>query len=130
MSETGGWRRNPIVGIILGLAVLITFAIVFSRLACGRGGRDPLAGDSVTLICPHDGTVFRVPRKELGLAPDADPDQVQAKIGDVACPECGKRDCVLPVYCRSCGKPFAPPPATTTGKDLKCPHCGKSPRGR
>ncbi|MFW6161660.1 MAG: hypothetical protein ACODAJ_02770 [Planctomycetota bacterium] len=129
MSENG-WRRNPLVGAVAGVVVFLMLAVVVSRLACGRGGRDPLAGSSVTLICPHDGTVFRVAREELGLAPDADPDQVAARIGDVACPECGEKDCVMPVYCRSCGEPFAPPTHTTSGQDFQCPHCGESPWGR
>ena len=53
-------------------------------------------------------------------------DHVQAKIPDVACPKCGKKDCVTPVYCRSCGKPFASPKTATKIKEFKCPHCGKS----
>ncbi len=126
----GDWRRNPVVGALLAVVVVITLWLVVSRIACSARGRDPLAGDTVTWICPHDGEVFRVPRADLGLGPDADPDQVQAKAPDVACPKCGKKDCVLPVYCRSCGKPFAPPKTARKLKDIRCPHCGKSPWGR
>lgn len=130
MADEGGWRRNPVVLGVLTLIVLISLYAVVTRVACKREERDPLAGDAVTLICPHDSHVFRVPRAELGLDAEADADQVQAKIVDVACPECGKQDCVLPVYCLACGEPFAPPETAVKVKEYKCPHCGKSPWGR
>jgi len=130
MADEGGWRHNPVVLGVLTLIVLISLCVVVTRVACKGEEKDPLAGDAVTLICPHDSHVFGVPRAQLGLDPEADADQVQAKIVDVACPECGKKDCVLPVYCLACGEPFAPPKTAVPVKEHKCPHCGKSPWGR
>jgi len=130
MADEDGWRRNPVVLAVLALIVLISLCFVVTRVACTGGEKEPLSGDAVTLICPHDNHVFRVPRAQLGLDADADADQVQAKIVDVACPKCGKKDCVLPVYCLACGKPFAPPKTAVKVKEFKCPHCGKSPWGR
>ena len=130
MSGGGGWQRSPIVGIILVIVIGITFYFVMSRTACKPTIEDPLTGDAVTLICPHDGEVFKVSRQDLGVDANADPDQIQAKIRDVACPKCEKKDCVLPVYCLSCGKPFAAPKTAKKIREFKCPHCGKSPWGR
>ncbi|MFC1806159.1 hypothetical protein ACFL09_04175 [Planctomycetota bacterium] len=125
-----GWQRNPIVGVVLVLVIAATAYFVVSQFSGNGTTRDPLAGDAVTLICPHDGEVFKVPRAQLGVGAEADPDQIQGKIREVACPKCSKKECVLPVYCRSCSKPFASPKTATKIKEFKCPHCGKSPWGR
>ena len=124
------WRRSPIVAGVLVLVIAATGYLVYTRVAERGDGEDPLAGESVTLACPHDGEIYRVARKDLGLGPDADADQVQAKARQTPCPKCGKTDSVLAVFCPLCKKPFAPPKGVTKLRDFTCPHCGKKPWAR
>ena len=127
---SGDWRRSPILGGVLVVLIIAAGYFVYSKVGGRTKSEDPFAGDAVTLICPHDSEVFKVPYKDLGLDATADPDQVQRKIVDVACPKCGKKECVVPVFCLSCDKPFAAPKTAEQIRECKCPHCGKSPWGR
>lgn len=127
---SAGWKSNPVVGIGLAALVVVSGCLVCSRMAGKGRGPDPLAGDTVTLICPHDGEVFRVPKVGLGLSEGADQDEIMGKAQQTPCPKCTKADGVLPVYCPECGKPFATPKGVAKAKDITCPHCGAKPWAR
>jgi len=126
----GGWKRNPLVGAAAGIAALILFVSIVSRICCrGRGEEEHVVGNTVTMVCPHCKAVYEVEREQVGAGGEDSADGFQAKACEVACPKCGRKGSAVAAFCSQCGKPFAPPATMKQLEGFTCPHCGKNPWG-
>jgi len=129
-DSEGGWKRNPVVGIVAGGIVFILFIMALSKICCSGADDEKIVGDEVTMICPHCKHVYQVARDSVNVKDATNDDAFQSEAGKVPCPECGKKDSVVAATCNKCGKPYAPPKTAEALKNFKCPHCGKKPWGK
>lgn len=127
LADKAGWKRNPLVGCIAVVVVIVCVASMLARIR--RRPRRIKISLPITLACPECGTTYPVNREQAGCTPADDPEAFRNKAVSVPCPKCGKAKSVVAFFCRRCGEPFAPP-ASGPGTDpaaFRCPHCGESP---
>ncbi len=122
-----GWRKNPLIGLLAAIVLVVGAVSLLSRLGCRRSPPTTDTADSVQIICRKCGTVYPVTRSQVGLDAGADVDVFHRRASEVACPKCGATDSVVASTCPNCGGLFAAPTDYEALQEFQCPHCKEYP---
>lgn len=129
-QNNAGWRKNPLVGLLAAIVIVVGAVSLLSRVGCRRSQPTTDAADTVHMICPKCKTAYAVSRSQVGLDAEADVDVFHRAATGVPCPECGAEESVAASECPNCGGLIAPPTDYQALQEFQCPHCKERPYRR